>query len=65
MITISVANKRNLLLYFVLIFIGTTYLQIYTNFLKHPEAEFTFFMIVFWVLTLLVKLKVEENKNEK
>ena len=62
MIRVQIENKKELVLYFALIFIGAVILSIEGYYPFSEINEIIFFMIVLWLVSLFVKLKVEEVK---
>ena len=62
MIRVQIENKKELALYFALIFVGAVILSIEGYYPFSEINEIIFFMIVLWLVSLFVKVKVEEVK---
>ena len=63
MIRVQIENKKELVLYFALVFTGAVILSIEGYYPLTDINEIILFMIIFWIISLFVKVKVEEVKK--
>ena len=63
MIRVQIENKKELVLYFALVFTGAVILSTEGYFPFSGISELIFFMIVLWLISLFVKVKIEEVKE--